>query len=100
MDVQKVLEVIDIYRKHLTEGHTVASIDYPHDKQVIIKDDVLGHCLGMLDKMEEFVREGRMEKAFRWLGFVQGCLWSSSCYVLEELKNHNRPDVSSGDKSD
>lgn len=36
-------------------------------------------------------REGRIEKAFRWLGFVQGCLWATGQYTLDELKNHNRP---------
>ncbi|MDD2696684.1 MAG: hypothetical protein PHE52_00800 [Candidatus Pacebacteria bacterium] len=47
----------------------------------------------MLDKMEGFLKEGRIEKAFRWLGFIQGCLWSTGEYTLEDLMNHNRPDV-------
>jgi len=54
-------------------------------------DSGLIHCHGMLDKMEEFVKEGRIEKAFRWLGFVQGCLWLAGHYSLEDLMNHNRP---------
>jgi hypothetical protein len=32
-----------------------------------------------------------MEKAFRWLGFVQGVLWTNRVYTLDNLKSHNRP---------
>lgn len=46
----------------------------------------------MLDKMAEFVNEGRTEKVFRWLGFVQGVLWTNRVYTLTELKDHNRPE--------
>ena len=96
MDDKKVLEVIAIYREHLAGVHMTYPIDYPHDERVTYRADILSHCHGMLDQMEEFVRQGRMEKAFRWLGFIQGCLWSQGCYVLEELKNHNRPDTKEG----
>jgi hypothetical protein len=51
----------------------------------------LEHCHGMLDKILESVSEKRIEKAFRWLGFVQGVLWTSRVYPLTDLKNHNRP---------
>jgi hypothetical protein len=50
----------------------------------------------MLDKMLEFIRENRMEKVFRWLGFVQGVLWAHGIYSLENLQNHNRPSEEKG----
>ena len=90
MDGKKILEVIEIYRRHL-DGHKVDPIDYPHDQYVRSSEKVCGHCFGMLDKMAEFVRDNRIDKAFRWLGFIQGCFWSLGCYTLEELKNHSRP---------
>jgi len=40
---------------------------------------------------ETFTGEGRMEKAFRWLGFVQGCLWACRVYTVDQLKHHNMP---------
>ncbi len=90
MDGKKVLEVIGIYRKHFeTDG--IPQIDFPHGQLVGDGFDVLAHCHGMLDEMEKFVAEGRMEKVFRWLGFIQGCLWSNGHYTLDELKDHNRP---------
>ncbi len=88
----KVLEVIDVYRNHF-EKLGIPKLDAPHNQFMNRASyNMLAHCHGMLDEMEKFVAEGRMEKAFRWLGFIQGCLWSAGLYTLEELKNHNRPD--------
>ena len=90
MDNKKVLEVVQTYRNYF-EDNKIGKIDYPHRLIVKLRIYVLSHCHGMLDKMEGFVKEDRMSKAFRWLGFIQGCLWAMGCYTSEELKNHNRP---------
>lgn len=34
----------------------------------------------------------RREKAMRWLGFVQGVLWSQHVATIEQLKKMNMPD--------
>jgi predicted transcriptional regulator len=65
----KVREVIEIYREIFVR-EKVEKIDYPHSEIVVDEKSILGHCHGMLDKMVQFVEEGRMEKVFRWLGFV------------------------------
>jgi|SRR3989338_4031467 len=95
MNNQKVLEVIAIYRAYFEERN-IHKIDFPHTLSLAnygdqAKEMALSHCHGMLDQMESFVAEGRMEKTFRWLGFIQGVLWLTGCYTLEELKNQNRP---------
>ena len=107
MTKEKVLEVIGIYRERLVH---LPKINYPHHSKMgfaiscdmdlgdyadlfnCSEDFGLAHCYGMLDQMEQFVEEDRMDKVFRWLGFVQGCLWMASEYTLDELKNHNRQD--------
>jgi len=90
MDGPKILEVIERYRKYFIEKG-IGIRDFPEDGRPSSKEEILAHCHGMLDKMVGFVKEGRIEKAFRWLGFVQGCLWSTRQYSLEDLKSHNRP---------
>jgi len=90
MDGNKILEVIKRYRNYFKEQGIVA-IDFPHDKKPETQEEKLGHCYGMLPKMEVFIQEGRMDKAFRWLGFIQGCLWSEDQYALEDLMDHSRP---------
>jgi len=69
MTPEKALEVIETYRQLFVE-RGIGKIDYPYDKLLDRDAHSLEHCYGMLDKMNGFVREGRMEKAFRWLGFV------------------------------
>ena len=89
MTPEKMLEVIEVYRKLFVE-RGVGKIDYPHDELLDSEVHGLEHCHGMLDKMDAFVREGRREKAFRWLGFIQGVLWAKRIFPLAELMDHNR----------
>ena len=51
----------------------------------------LQHVLNMLVTTWDFVCEDRREKAFRWLGFIQGVLWAEGIYSIDELRDHNRP---------
>lgn len=90
MTSEKVQEVINIYRKFFQDCG-VGKIEYLHDEMLDIPRSGLEHCHSMLDQMEIFLKEGRLEKAFRWLGFIQGCLWFNGNYVLADLKDHNRP---------
>ena len=90
MTKEKVREVLDIYRKKFEE------MRLPRTKIVQAsccspKLEYLAHCHAMLDEMEKFIDEGRMDKVMRWLGFLQGVLWTCRIYDLEELKNHSRP---------
>lgn len=53
---------------------------------------VAEHLLYMCDEGARFVREGRAEKAMRWLGFLQGVVWSRGHASLDELKRMNMPE--------
>lgn len=88
MTPEKVLRVIETYRQLFVDKN-IGKIDYPHDELLEYAEIGLSHCHGMLDKMIEFVHEGQVEKAFHWLGFVQGVLWANQAYTLTDLKNHN-----------
>ena len=48
------------------------------------------HIRWMLSQIPTFVNEGKLEKSFRWLGFVQGFLWTNGDFTISEMKNHNR----------
>ena len=90
MTSDKVREVLATYRKKFEELD-VPKKQFPHSSLPKSDNDFLAHCHGMLDEMEIFVQECRMDKVFRWLGFIQGCLWRIGVYTVEEMKNHNRP---------
>ena len=89
MDAKKVRDVLDLYRVRLT-SMGIGQDDYPHGDYLISQTQALAHCHRMLCKMEGFIEEQRMDKVFRWLGFVQGVLWSCGVFTLDELKDHNR----------
>lgn len=40
----------------------------------------------------ELVPAGRIEKAMRWLGFIQGVLVTKHYFTLEDVKKHSMPD--------
>lgn len=77
MTNRKILDVINRYEIELSK----------------IKNPVTSeaHIVGMLPKMRKFLEEGRRDKVFRWLGFIQGVLFSYAWYTIEDMKNHNRP---------
>jgi hypothetical protein len=55
-------------------------------------DARISHLMFMCQEAQKFVDEGRVEKAMRWLGFLQGVMWKDDWYSLNDLKNHSRPD--------
>lgn len=82
MTPEKVKEVIEMYEKKTAEL-CVSSIQPA--------SDVISHIYKMCPKVKVFLDEGRIEKAMRWLGFIQGALWVEGVYDIEEMKDHNRP---------
>lgn len=90
MTDEKNLSLVKQYREHLERLQAdMIETDYNphfHDRQ-----DALNHLFSMLTNMENFLREGRREKFFRWLGFMQGALWSLGEFNLNDLRDHNRP---------
>lgn len=79
-----------IEAKQLPEGVTVIHFGgLPYQT-------VAAHYKFMCDEAQRFVDAGRIEKAMRWLGFLQGAFWRCGRFNLNDLKNHSRPDTSEG----
>lgn len=58
----------------------------------ISTEERLNHLLWMCSALKEIAeQEGRIEKAMRWLGFIQGALWSADIVTIEDLKHDNMP---------
>lgn len=89
-------ELIELYRAHLLkEGcEPVKVYDvYPSGwsgNETTAKDHVLW-MLNELERMEmQDMEPGSRDKISRWLGFVQGVLWSTGLYTLDELREQTR----------
>jgi hypothetical protein len=55
--------------------------------------DSIGRCrhlLWMIDEARSWPAE-RLEKKFRWLGFIQGTLWVEGILPIAEAKEMNKP---------
>jgi hypothetical protein len=61
---------------------------------------IVNHLMYMCEQAQVFIKEDRIEKAMRWLGFLQGVLWFATRegsfvnieVTLEDLKHHSMPD--------
>jgi hypothetical protein len=52
--------------------------------------DTLNHALWMCEQCRLFLRAGRLAKAYRWIGTIQGILLMNGVFSIMELKDHNR----------
>jgi len=93
MNVEKLREIISLYRSYF-EKRGIAKKEFSNlqYQYYIVGDDLLAQCHWMLGKMEEFTNQGQsgLEKAFRWLGFIQGCLASQQCFTIKQLREQSR----------
>lgn len=81
---RQLLGTGDAVRCDPEESYVVGPLD-----SALIRVKHLRYCC---DQIETFLVEGQQEKAFRWLGFVQGCLWASYGIPISELGQMNMPD--------
>lgn len=53
----------------------------------------LAHLGYMCDKaVNVLIPTGKIEKAMRWLGFIQGVLVTREFFTLDQVKQHSMPD--------
>jgi len=81
MKDEKIIAICEFYKKELV----------PYGKGAYFPE-TYKHIMYMLWMIPQFIKEGRKEKANRWLGFVQGVLWANDVYEIEDMKEHNRQD--------
>jgi len=94
MTPEQVVKVIQSYRKELE--------DYPpvrDEENYLYRDEFLGyrkpyskalsHASWMCLQVEGFVADGRIEKAMRWLGFIQAILWMCHRRTIEKMREDN-----------
>ncbi len=52
--------------------------------------EIIAHMRYMIAEIPKLLEADKIEKAMRWLGFVQGVMWSLGIYNLETLRDDNR----------
>jgi hypothetical protein len=54
------------------------------------RGDVMSHLHYMAQEATKFVDDGDVERAMRWLGFIQGVAWVKGVSSIDELRRDNR----------
>lgn len=86
MTKERVLEALETYQVVLGGSDPVR-----HESDNLRPHEQVQHLHWMVLEAKKFIEEGRIEKAMRWLGFLQGALWAFKMRTIEEMKKDNMP---------
>lgn len=94
MTLEQLKDLIEVYREGLS---SIEPIAMDHTKKFPTQKEGLQHAAYMVSEMHDWFdagiliwEESKIEKAMRWLGFLQGILWTHGIYSIEDMKKHNR----------
>ena len=92
MNAEKVIAVADTYLTLLAEKKTVPKC-FDSDAYFPSYEQKLSHLAWMCAEIKRFAetnQQKELEKAFRWLGFVQGVLWDLPWRSIGTMRADNR----------
>ena len=87
MTSEQTIEVLELYDRSLSGFPALRAS--PKDRQPMPSES-LAHARWMCQEAIALVRAGKADKANRWLGFIQGVLWSAGTFTIDQMKEHNR----------
>lgn len=87
MVADKILAAVRKYDERLKhyEAERLPSAVYQPTRKA-----ALGHARWMCQEVQTFVANGLLEKAERWIGFIQGVLWAAGEGTIDEFREDNR----------
>ena len=97
MTTEKLKSVFQFYRSYYDEKfpkigpNQLTNVESQYWADHLSTNDKISHFKFMCDEAQSFADQGRVEKAMRWLGFLQGVLWMSGRFNLDDLKKHSMP---------
>lgn len=94
MNDLKIRIVIDSYTSKLSEMG-FKPIEAPDDSSNNSSRVDVEHCMWMMEKIKVFLENGDLDRAYRWFGFVQGCLWCCGVFTISEMKSYNKAFIDS-----
>lgn len=98
MTKEHLLSILDQHEKDLEDFGPATRADM--SRRLLFQanqSEPTGHVLWMLEEMRKMAEYANFpaadvqEKIGRWLGFVQGVLWSFGWYSIDEMRDLNRP---------
>lgn len=62
-------------------------------------DIFLGQAITLSEAGDKEASKSKIEKAYRWLGFIQGSFWILNIRTVDEMKNDSMPEGEVFDRS-
>ena len=84
MEIQQIIDVAKKYDNLLIE---MGVVEANRDNE---NTESLAHLRWMLNEIPKHLEMGKLDKANRWLGFIQGVFWVKKFSSIHELKDDNR----------
>lgn len=84
MEVEQILSVVKKYDNMLL-NMGVVNITRENENP-----ESLAHIRWMINEIPNQIMDGKIEKANRWLGFIQGVFWVKGIADIHQLKEDNR----------
>ena len=88
MTKEQVIAALAKYEVQLSSSR--GAMRWPSENPIHGRADRSAHILWMCSEARKHLEADKVEKAMRWLGFIQGVLWADSFYTIEEMKDDNR----------
>ncbi len=86
MNKEQLLAILANYQKTL---NLIKPQRADYSLRIPSHAEALGHAVFMIDQIRELVMGGKTDKAHRWLGFLQGVLWTQGIFTIDEMRAHN-----------
>ena len=97
MTTERLKLVLQFYRAHFDKqypkigSNQLINIKSQYREDCLSTNDLISHFKFMCQEAQLFADRGQVDKAMRWLGFLQGVLWKSGEFTLDDLKKHSMP---------
>lgn len=86
---QQIENLLNKYESLLKDEYSKAE-EINHFEKGPDYQSICNHALSMIPKMREMLDSGISDKLMRWIGFLQGILWTMAFCSLNELREDNR----------
>lgn len=83
---EKILELIVKYREDLERMDAEPILT---DENCQNQQQATDHAFAILNQIEDLTEKNQIEKAYRWLGFVQAILFVNGKYSFKEINQHH-----------
>lgn len=87
MNATQILEVLKKYEESLI---SIEPNRADYDLRLPPQKEALEHASFMCGEIRKLVAQLEYGKAHRWLGFLQGVLWTHGIYSINDMRAHNR----------